>query len=67
MQGDFLTNMKQDIVFNGIRTAVKPYLAGGFQNTAILRAALGNAAGMIGAGASAEKRVKELRQKNRKK
>lgn len=59
--------MKQEIVFNGIRTAVKPYLAGGFQNTAILQAALGNAAGMIGAGASAEKRVRELRQKNRKK
>jgi predicted NBD/HSP70 family sugar kinase len=45
--------MAQEYVIHAIQTTVRFYLAGGFQNTAILGAALGNHAGMIGAAAQA--------------
>lgn len=50
--------MSQQYVIDQIRLTLRPYLAGGFQDTAILQAGLGNRAGMTGAAAAALERIK---------
>ena len=57
--------MSQDDLIDGIRTGIRPYLAGGFGETALMKAALGNQAGMTGAAVSARVYYKET-EKSRK-
>jgi predicted NBD/HSP70 family sugar kinase len=55
--------MEQDYVMDRIRLTVRPYLAGGFQNTEIRRAALGNRAGICGAAVSARELSRQTKEK----